>query len=217
MAKLITEQNFNVKTLIVENESEGKSLFIEGIFMQAETPNRNKRYYPLGILEKEVNRYVQEFVNESRALGELNHPDSPMVDPSKASHLITSLQKEGNNFVGRAKILNTPCGNIVRGLIEGGVKMGVSSRGMGSLKERQDGINEVQEDFLLSTVDIVHDPSAPQAFVNGIMEGKEWVWENGILTARDVETYRKEVESTSKENIAEAQIRAFEDFLKRLK
>lgn len=214
--KLITETTFTVDTL-VEEKSGKKDLYIEGIFMQAEIPNRNKRIYPMGILEPEVNRYIKEFVDEGRAIGELNHPQSPVVDPSKASHLITRLERRGNDFVGRAKILNTPIGNTVKGLMEGGVKLGVSSRGMGSVKEGKDGINEVQNDFKLSTVDIVHDPSAPQAFVNGIMEGVEWIYENGVLTARDISAYRKNIEKTSRKNREAAKLEAFRHFLKTLK
>jgi hypothetical protein len=215
--KLITECNFNIKSKLVESKEGGKSLFIEGIFMQCETPNRNGRIYPEKVLASEVARYKKEFVDTNRALGELNHPESPVVDPQKASHLITRLEQNGKNFVGRAKILDTPVGQTVKGLLAGGVQLGVSSRGMGSIQERKDGINEVQDDFKLSTVDIVHDPSAPDAFVNGIMEGVDWVWQNGKLTARQIESYRTDIARTSKKNRDAAKLEAFKDFLKKLK
>lgn len=212
--KLIVEHTFeNVD--IIKEEGDSKNLFIEGIFMQAEMKNRNGRIYPLGVLESQVEKYVKEYVDAGRAIGELNHPDSPVVNPKEASHLITSLRKEGNNFIGKAKILPTPMGNVVRGLLEGGVKLGVSSRGMGSIREREDGINEVQDDYILSTVDIVHDPSAPDAFVNGIMEGVEWVYENGKLKATQIEDYRKEIQKAK--NQEAAILEAWADFLKELK
>jgi hypothetical protein len=214
--KLITEYNCNIKTLVEKREDGNKDLYIEGIFLQAEAKNRNGRIYPVNLLEREVNKYNKEYVKTGRAMGELNHPDSPIVDPKNASHLITALEQNGNDFYGRAKILNTPNGNIVRGLLEGGVKLGVSSRGMGTLK-RSNGIDEVQSDYVLSTVDIVADPSAPKAFVNGIMEGVDWIYENGVLTARDIEEYKKEVESVSEAAKEEAMLLAFEDFIKKVK
>jgi hypothetical protein len=211
--KLIVEHNF--KNVNVVKEEETKDLFIEGVFMQAEVKNRNGRIYPLPVLESQVDNYVKEYVNAGRSIGELNHPDSPIVNPKEASHLITSLRKEGNNFVGKAKILTTPMGNVVRGLLEGGVKLGVSSRGMGSIKEREDGINEVQDDFILSTIDIVHDPSAPDAFVNGIMEGVEWIYDNGKLKATQIDDYRRDIEKAK--NKEAAMLEAFQDFLRSLK
>jgi hypothetical protein len=211
--KLIVEHNF--KNVNVVKEEETKDLFIEGVFMQAEVKNRNGRIYPLPVLESQVDKYVKEYVKAGRSIGELNHPDSPIVNPKEASHLITSLRKEGNNFVGKAKILTTPMGNVVRGLLEGGVKLGVSSRGMGSIKEREDGINEVQDDFILSTIDIVHDPSAPDAFVNGIMEGVEWIYDNGKLKATQIDDYRRDIEKAK--NKEAAMLEAFQDFLRSLK
>jgi len=213
--KLITECTFNVKPLYEGKEK--KDLFISGIFMEAEMRNKNGRIYPLRILEKEVNRYIKEYVNTHRAIGELNHPDGPIVNPANASHIITELKQVKNSFQGKAKILNTPMGNVVKGLYEGGVQLGVSSRGMGSLKTLKDGVNEVQDDYILNTVDIVHEPSAPNAFVNGIMEGVEWVYENGVLTSREIDCYLKEVQHTSKKNKEEAKLKVFEDFLKNLK
>ena len=212
--KLITEHNFNVKTLTEGKEK--KDLYIEGIFMQAEKVNRNGRMYPMGVLEKEVKRYIKEYVTTNRALGELNHPDTPAVDPAKASHKIVSLEKHGNDFIGKAKILKTPMGEVVRGLLESDVQLGVSSRGMGSIKEVE-GVNEVQSDFILSTVDIVHDPSAPSAFVNGIMENVEWVMDNGVLKAHRVEDYLTDINKTSKKNREAAMLEAFNDFLNHIK
>jgi len=171
---LITEQVDKLLTESIIDEATGKKdWFINGIFMQAEKQNRNGRIYPSRILEREVKRYDNEFIQTSRAIGELNHPQHPNVNPERASHLITEMKKDGSNFVGKAKILDTPMGNIVKGLLDGGVNIGVSSRGVGSLKKRN-GVNEVQKDYRLLTVDIVSDPSAPDAYVQGIMEGKQW-------------------------------------------
>ena len=214
--KLITEHNFNVKPILEDKKDGQKDLYIEGIFMQAEQVNRNGRIYPVGVLDKEVGRYVKEYVKTNRALGELNHPDTPAVDPAKASHKIVALEKHGNDYIGKAKILKTPMGEVVRGLLESDVQLGVSSRGMGSIKER-DGVNEVQSDFVLSTVDIVHDPSAPSAFVNGIMEGVDWVMENGVLKAHRLEDYRRDIEKTSRANKEAAMLEAFEDFINHIK
>jgi len=177
--KLITEVNESIKVLTEQHEGRPR-FFIEGIFLQAEKKNRNGRVYPVGILRNEVDKYVGEFVEQNRAFGELGHPDGPTVNLERVSHMITELYEDGNNFIGKAKIMETPYGKIVGNLLSEGAKLGVSSRGMGSVKERA-GANYVQDDFSLATAaDIVADPSAPDAFVDGIMEGKEWVWNNGI-------------------------------------
>ena len=208
---LITEVNDNVN-LVTEEVNGEKQYHIDGIFMQAEQKNRNGRVYPQKTLMKEVKRYNNEYVKTNRAMGELGHPDGPQLNLERVSHLIKELRVDGNDIYGRAKILDTPYGKIVKDLVKEGVKIGVSSRGMGSLKQ-VNGINEVQEDFNLAAVDIVADPSAPDAFVEGIMEGKEWVWENGILTARRIESYKKQIKSASKSNLEEAKLYAFADFL----
>ena len=208
---LITEVNDNVN-LVTEEVNGEKQYHIDGIFMQAEQKNRNGRVYPKKTLMKEVQRYNNEYVKTNRAMGELGHPDGPQLNLERVSHLIKELRVDGNDIHGRAKILDTPYGKIVKDLVKEGVKIGVSSRGMGSLKQ-VNGINEVQEDFNLAAVDIVADPSAPDAFVEGIMEGKEWVWENGILTARRIESYKKQIKSASKSNLEEAKLYAFADFL----
>ena len=208
---LITEVNDNVN-LVTEEVNGEKQYHIDGIFMQAEQKNRNGRVYPKKTLMNEVQRYNNEYVKTNRAMGELGHPDGPQLNLERVSHLIKELRVDGNDIYGRAKILDTPYGKIVKDLVKEGVKIGVSSRGMGSLKQ-VNGVNEVQEDFNLAAVDIVADPSAPNAFVEGIMEGKEWVWENGILTARRIETYKKHIKSASKSNLEEAKLYAFADFL----
>jgi len=206
---LITEQLLGTTNTTIEEDTTGKkNLYIEGIFMQAEQKNRNGRIYPKSILEAQVHRYNESHVKTSRALGELNHPKSPSVNPENASHRITELHTKGDNFVGKALILNTPKGNIVRGLLEGGTSIGVSSRGLGSVKTNKQGINEVQNDFRLITVDIVADPSAPDAFVNGIMEGKEWVWEGGHAEQK-IEAIRKKIIRTPARRLEEAKIKAF--------
>ena len=185
--KLITEEIESAKFIIEETEGK-KSMFIEGIFLQGNMKNRNNRMYPVEVLEKEVSRYCESFVAKGRALGELGHPDGPTVNLDRVSHKIVSLQREGNNFIGKAKLLDTPMGNIAKSLIDEGVTLGVSSRGIGSLRETSEGYKVVGEDFMLATAaDIVADPSAPDAFVNGIMEGVEWIWESGILKARQPE------------------------------
>jgi hypothetical protein len=209
--KLITEHVEDVH-YIVEEKGGKKSSIIEGVFMQAEAKNRNGRIYPKAILEKAVNKYVTEQVSKGRAVGELNHPDSPTINLDKVSHRITELSWDGNNVVGKATILDTPMGQIVKGLMEGGVQLGVSSRGMGSL-EQKNGTAYVKDDFMLATVDIVQDPSAPGAFVNGIMEGVEWIWENGMLKPQDIENARNEILRTPSNRLAEAQIKAFKDLL----
>jgi len=206
--------NENISYL-VEN-SEGKKKFtIEGVFMQSDTVNRNGRVYPRTILENEVNRYSNKYVKENRALGELNHPSGPTVNLDKVSHLITNLAMEGKDVVGKAKLLETPCGLIAQNLLEAGVKLGVSSRGMGSLKENR-GYKEVQKDFMLSAVDIVADPSAPNAFVNGIMEGVEWVWDNGVLKQEVLENYKNTIKKAPTKKLQETAVFVFEDFMNKL-
>jgi len=213
---LITENNDSVN-LITEDKDGTKNYFIEGIFMEADKKNRNGRVYPKKILEREVERYNEEFVKPMRALGELGHPDGPTINLERVSHVITELRSEGSNIIGKAKILNTEPGRIVKEFIDNGIKIGVSSRGMGSLKNVE-GVNEVQEDFILSAVDIVADPSAPNAFVEGIMEGKEWVWNNGVLQPRIIESYKDRIEKArNKREIQEAKLYAFADFLSKLR
>ena len=212
---LITEVNDNVN-LVTEEVNGEKQYHIDGIFMQAEQKNRNGRVYPSKVLMNEVKKYNNDYVRSKRAMGELGHPDGPQLNLERVSHLIKELRIDGNDVYGKAKILDTPYGKIVKNLISEGVKIGVSSRGMGSLKQNSSGVNEVQDDFSLSAVDIVADPSAPDAFVEGIMEGKEWVWENGILTARRIESYKKHIKSATKTNLEEAKLYAFADFLSNL-
>ena len=210
--KLITETIENVE-VITEGKGADKKLYIEGVFLQSEIKNRNGRMYPFSVLEKEVNRYNEEYVKTSRALGELGHPDGPTVNLDRVSHRITSLSSEGNNFIGRAQIMNTPMGNIARSLLEDGVKLGVSSRGMGSIDKRED-CGVVMDDFMLATAaDIVADPSAPDAFVNGIMEGKEWAWDNGILKETKVAKYQRYMDDATRQNLEERTLRVFNDFL----
>lgn len=213
--KLIKEISQNLEYLTEASESGKKSIFIEGIFMQADKDNKNGRRYPKKVMESEVNRY-QELINEKRSLGELGHPPNPTVNLDKVSHLITSLRMEGTDVVGRAKVLDTPMGKIAQNFIEEGVRLGVSSRGLGSLKEIN-GVNEVQDDFHLATVDIVADPSAPDAFVQGIMENSEWICENGIWKSVQIEQAQKKIKKASKAQLAEAKLEVFEAFLKTIK
>jgi len=215
--KLITEYTTNDVSCIVEKKEDGtKSFVIEGVFAQAEQKNRNGRIYPKAIMEKAVNKYVKEQVSQKRAVGELNHPEGPTVNLDKVSHLITDLQFEGNDVVGKAQILDTPMGQIVKGLLEGGVQLGVSTRGMGSL-EQKDGAMYVRDDFILNTVDIVQDPSAPGAFVNGVMEGVEWVWNNGVIEPQVIEEMETEIKSAPKKHLYETQVREYKNFLSLLK
>jgi hypothetical protein len=218
--KLIAEYNESNLECIVEKKEDGtKKYAIEGVFMQSESKNRNGRIYPKKIMENAVSKYVDEQVSKNRAVGELNHPEGPTVNLDKVSHLITDLRWEGNDVVGKASILDTPMGQIVKGLLEGGVNLGVSTRGMGSLESRG-GVNYVKEDFTLSTVDIVQDPSAPNAFVNGIMEGVEWVWSNGILTAQEIcEEQETEINLSPRVVVGDyaTQTREFKNFLSSLK
>ena len=215
--KLITEINEEVQILTEEAEDGKKNFFIEGIFMQAEQKNRNGRMYPVGILAKEATRYIQEYVNKNRAYGELGHPDGPTINLERVSHMIKELRQEGNNFYGKAKIMDTPYGNIVKNLISEGACVGVSTRGMGSLVERNDGVKVVKDDFYLATAaDIVADPSAPDAFVRGIMEGKEWVWDNGIIKEVQISQYKETIKKSSKKNLEENMLKTFNHFLSKL-
>lgn len=214
--KLITETVENVKFLTEDTEEGKKNYFIEGVFMQAETANKNGRVYPVKTLQKEVKRYNKEFVKSGRAMGELGHPEGPQLNLERVSHIIKELKEDDNNIVGKAKILDTPYGSIVKNLIDEGAKLGVSSRGMGSLKKNDEGINEVQDDFMLAAVDIVADPSAPNAFVNGIMEGKEWVWNNGIFEPQELEESVKELTRADRRMLEEAKIAIFRKFMSRL-
>ena len=215
--KLITEEISNVK-IITEGKGSKKTLHIEGVFLQGGIKNRNGRVYPIDILGKEVNRYCENFVGKGRALGELGHPDGPTVNLDRVSHKITSLVREGNNFVGKAKLLSTPMGKIASSLIGEGVTLGVSSRGVGSLKEDHTGTKVVGEDFQLATAaDIVADPSAPDAFVNGIMEGKEWVWEGGSLREELAERTEKRINTlVTQKRLEEKKLSLFQDFLNNL-
>jgi Prohead core protein serine protease len=212
---LITETVDNALRVLTESKDGNKILSIEGIFMQAEQKNKNGRMYPLGILVNEVTRYNNEYIKQNRALGELGHPEGPSVNLERVSHMLTSLKESGNDVIGKAKILGTPYGKIVENLIDSGVKLGVSSRGMGSLKEI-DGINMVQEDFMLAAVDIVADPSAPNAFVNGIMEGKQWVWNNGVLKEQHVDYWKKKIQNTPSRKLEETYLKAFQSLLSNL-
>ena len=211
--KLITEQIDAVEFLIEESGSK-KTHFIEGVFLQADIKNRNNRVYSMDVLEKEVGRYSESYISKDRALGELGHPEGPTVNLDRVSHKIISLQREGHNFIGKAKILDTPMGKIAKNLIDEGVKLGVSSRGIGSITEKN-GASYVRDDFMLATAaDIVADPSAPDAFVEGIMEGKEWVWDNGILQERHIAQMKKELDQATLINIQERKVSAFENFLR---
>jgi len=215
--KLIAEYNEQNIECIVEAKEDGtKNHFIEGIFMQSEAKNRNGRIYPKAVMEAAVDKYVKEQVKTKRAVGELNHPDGPTVNLDKVSHLIEDLDWQGNDVVGKARILDTPMGNIVKGLLEGGVQLGVSTRGMGSLEQRN-GTMYVKDDFILNTVDIVQDPSAPTAFVNGIMEGVEWVWNNGVIEAQVIEEMETEIKQAPRTDLYEVQTREFKNFLSLLK
>ena len=202
--------------LITEDKEGNKNYHIEGVFMQSGVKNRNGRIYPTKTLGKEVSRYRDTYVNDNRAMGELGHPDGPTVNLERVSHIITNLDQDGDNINGKAKILDTPYGKIVKNLMDEGAKLGVSSRGMGSIKQLENGTNEVQEDFMLAAVDIVADPSAPNAFVNGIMEGKEWIWDNGIVKEVHISDYQKEIERTSRRNLEKKTINMFRDFISKL-
>jgi hypothetical protein len=213
--KLITEHLDQIEYITEANDKGEKNVFIEGVFMQAEQQNRNNRIYPKDILEAATAKYIKEQVKTGRAVGELNHPEGPAINLDKVSHRITELKWNGNDVVGKALILDTPMGKIVKGLVEGGCKLGVSSRGMGTV-ESKNNKTYVKNDFVLATVDIVQDPSAPSAFVEGIMEGVEWIWENGILKPQQIEEYETEIRRAPLGRISEAQERIFSDFLSKL-
>ena len=217
--KLIREDLHEAK-LIVEDKGlgKGKNYFIEGIFLQSDLKNRNGRMYPESVMDKEVGRYMMEQVKTNRAYGELGHPDTPSINLDRVSHLIVDLRKEGTNYIGKAKILETPMGNIARGLLDGGANLGVSSRALGSLKMNEDGVQVVQDDFMLSTAaDIVADPSAPDAYVRGIMENKDWVFVDGKFVEKHIEETKKFIRKASSRELQEAQIRAFQNFLSKIR
>tara|TARA_R100001369_G_scaffold35016_1_gene60251 strand:- start:83 stop:733 length:651 start_codon:yes stop_codon:yes gene_type:complete len=215
--KLISEEATNVEFLTEAKKDGGKNYFIEGIFMQANKKNRNGRIYPTEVLQKEAKRYTEEFIIKKRAFGELGHPDGPTVNLERVSHMIEELEEVDQNFMGRAKILDTPYGKIVKSLIDEGAQLGVSSRGMGSLKSGKDGISEVQGDFYLATAaDIVADPSAPDAFVAGIMEGKEWIWDNGLLKETQIQEYKDKIDNSSRKERESVLVEAFKDFIVKL-
>ena len=215
--KLIREEIESVEFL-VEQRNGKKSMYIEGIFLQGDLQNRNGRMYPINVLRKEVSRYNENHIQKGRALGELGHPDGPTVNLDRVSHKITSLKESGANFIGKAKILNTPMGKIAASLVEEGVKLGVSSRGIGSLKPTREGVNVVGDDFMLSTAaDIVADPSAPDAFVEGIMEGKEWVWDGGVLRERSAAKAYREINTlVTQKQLDEKKLDVFNNFLNSL-
>ena len=215
--KLITEQVQDVQILKEEDEKSGKKNYkLKGIFLQGDIKNRNGRIYPVEVLEKEVARYNKDFINENRGYGELGHPEGPTVNLERVSHMVTSLKRDGKNFVGEAKVMSTPMGKIVSNIMDDGGKLAVSSRGMGSL-EQKNGTNYVKNDFYLATAaDIVADPSAPQAFVQGIMEGKEWIWNNGVLKEVDVAEIQEDIERNIRSRNANYQALAFAKFLKKL-
>ncbi len=216
--KLITEMadDHAIEFITEENAKGEKSHYIKGVFMQAEQKNRNGRIYPKDVLNKEVYKYIGNYVDQNRAFGELGHPDGPVVNLERVSHMIKELHEDGNNWIGKAKIMDTPYGKIVKNLIDEGAKLGVSSRGMGSLKNQR-GTNVVQDDFYLATAaDIVADPSAPEAFVEGIMEGKEWVWENGVIRERELEQYKNQIRETKRKELEEQKLEVFKSFLSKL-
>ena len=212
--KLITEHTNEIEYLV---EGKGKEQYIKGIFMQSDIKNQNGRVYPHAVLKKEVNNFNNKYVKEGRALGELGHPMGPVINLDRVSHVIKELKEDGTNFIGKAKVMDTPNGKIVKNFISEGVKLGVSSRGMGSLKtNKKTGVNEVQKDFVLSTVDIVADPSAPDAFVNGIMEGKEWVWENGVIKEQDIDAMKKTIMKAKMKELEQKKLEVFTKFLQNL-
>ena len=213
--KLISEEIQDAQYLVEETNGK-KNYKIKGVFLQSDIKNRNGRIYENDILTKEVDRYSKEFIDKKRAFGELGHPDGPVVNLERLSHMITSLKPEGKNFIGEAKIMDTPYGKIVKGLIDEGAQLGVSSRGMGSLVQKN-GANYVGKDFYLATAaDIVADPSAPDAFVEGIMENKEWVWDNGVIKAQDIEEYKEHIKEAKRLKLAEAKVKVFKNFIEKL-
>jgi len=213
--KLITETVEDVQSIVESNEAGNKTYKLRGVMMESDTKNRNGRVYESKILIKETRRYVIEYVNKGRAMGELNHPSGPTVNLDRVSHLVESLKEHGKQIIGEAKIIDTPMGKIVKNLIDAGAKLGVSSRGMGSLENRN-GINYVKEDFTLAAIDIVADPSAPNAFVDGILEGKEWIWDNGLLVEKHIDNYSKILKSTPNRKFEQTAINLFSDFLRKL-
>lgn len=216
--KLIKEVFEETKLIVEEKLGKEKEYFIEGIFLQSELKNRNGRMYPESVMDKEVNRYIKEYVDRNRAYGELGHPDTPSINLHLVSHMITSLRKEGKNYIGKAKILDTPNGNIAKGLLKGGANLGVSSRALGSLKTNNEGVQVVQDDFMLSTAaDIVADPSAPDAFVQGIMENHEWIFVDGKFVEKHIEEAKRNIRNASSKNLEEAKVIAFQKFLNSIK
>lgn len=213
--KLIKEVTEEIQVL-VEDGPQGKNYFIEGTFLQGNLKNRNGRIYPIDVLKEEVDRYVKEYVNTGRAMGELSHPENPSINLERVSHMIKELRQDGNNFVGKAKIIDTPYGKIVKNLMDEGARLGVSSRGLGTLQEK-DGVNYVGKDFrLVTAADIVADPSAPDAFVRGIMENKEWVYENGIIKEKDIEEIKVKISNTPSRKLQEVAIKEFEKFIRKI-
>jgi hypothetical protein len=214
--KLITEVNESIEIITEKTDSGDKKYFIEGTFLQGDITNRNKRKYPFEMLKSKVNEYIKEFVDQKRAFGELGHPEGPTINLERVSHMITELHADGKNFYGKAKIMDTPYGKIVKNLIDEGAKLGVSSRGIGSIEEKG-GVNVVKDDFRISTAaDIVADPSAPEAFVRGVMEGKEWVLEGGVLKEKDIDEIRRQISRASSRNLEEACMKAFQRFITKL-
>lgn len=216
--KLIREDLQEAKLIVEEKLGKGKTYFIEGVFLQSNIQNRNKRMYPEHVMDKEVGRYMQEQVKNMRAYGELGHPDNPTINLDRVSHLIVDLRKEGTNYIGRAKILETPMGQIAKGLLDGGANLGVSSRALGSLQLNKEGVNVVQDDFMLSTAaDIVADPSAPDAFVRGIMENKEWIYIDGKFVEQHIEAVQASIRKASTRQLEEAKLHAFQSFLSKIR
>ena len=214
--KLIREEIEEAKVLITEGKNGKQTHFIEGVFLQGEIKNRNGRMYPISTLQREAKAYNTKYIEQGRALGELGHPDGPTINLDRVSHLITSLKQEGNNYVGKARLLDTPMGNIAKNLIDEGVKLGVSSRGLGTIRER-DGVKVVMDDFMLATAaDIVADPSAPDAFVNGIMEGREWIYNSGAIQEQTVEQIKKRIDNAALNQMEEVKLSAFNQYLQQL-
>ena len=214
--KLIREEIETAKVTITEGKNGKKSHFIEGVFLQGEIKNRNGRMYPISTLQREAVNYNKKYIEKGRALGELGHPDGPTINLDRVSHLITSLKQEGNNYVGKARLLDTPMGNIAKNLIDEGVKLGVSSRGLGTIRER-DGVKVVMDDFMLATAaDIVADPSAPDAFVNGIMEGREWIYNNGAVQEQTVEQIKKRIDNAALNQMEQVKLSAFNQYMQSL-
>ena len=216
--RLITEIFEQNKIIVEDKLGKGKQYFIEGIFLQSELKNRNGRVYPEATMDKEVARYTEEYINKNRAYGELGHPDTPSINLDRVSHMITSLKKDGTNYIGRAKILDTPMGKIAKGLLDGGANLGVSSRALGSLKTNRDGVQVVQDDFMLSTAaDIVADPSGPNCFVQGLMENVDWVYESSTKSWKAIETIKEDIKKSSAKDVALKQALYFKVFLDSIK